>query len=114
MKPAASDHSWELTDSVYSATAAEAKKLKSNHFKFILSGEKKSFIEKLPKQFNRDFDYYLEVESNKLFRSVYKPVREMSDFKLIKLIKEELQVVLTNEEKYEKCVKSVKKQNKKR
>ena len=149
-KPA-TDHSWALTDSVYGATQAEAKKLKSNNFKFFASGGREAFVEKLPSQFNKKFDYYLGIQASKLFGHTYKPVEEVSDFKLMRLIKEELQVVLTNEEaaemfgediledlevldeeennpwaictasvgredkeKYEKCVKSVKKQNKER
>jgi len=149
-KPA-TDHSWALTDSVYGATEAEARKLKSNYFEFVLSGGKKAFVEKLPSQFNKKFDYYLRIQADKLFQDVYLAEMKVSDFKLMELIKEELQVVLTNEEaaemfgediledlevldeeennpwaictdsvgredkeKYEKCVKSVKKQNKER
>ena len=147
----ATDHSWALTNSVYAATEAEAKKLKSNNFKFILSGEKKAFVEKLPSQFSKNFDYYLEIEANRLFQDAYLNEMQVSDFKLMRLIREELQVILTNEEaaemfgediledlevldeeennpwaictasvgredkeKYEKCVMSVKKQNKER
>ena len=96
-KPA-TDHSWALTNSVYAATQAEAKKLKSNNFKFILSGEKNAFVEKLPTQFNKNFDYYLEIQATKLFQDAYLAEMEVSDFKLMRLIREELQVILTNEE----------------
>ena len=94
----ATDHSWALTNSVYAATEAEAKKLKSNNFKFILSGEKKAFVEKLPSQFSKNFDYYLEIEANRLFQDAYLNEMQVSDFKLMRLIREELQVILTNEE----------------
>ena len=96
-KPA-TDHSWALTDSVYGATEAEARKLKSNYFEFVLSGGKKAFVEKLPSQFNKKFDYYLRIQADKLFQDAYLAEMKVSDFKLMELIKEELQVVLTNEE----------------
>ena len=101
-KPA-TDHSWALTDSVYAATQAEAKKLRNNNFKFYASGGRKAFVEKIPprigwdgKEQKLDFMDFLDLQANELFHRVYK--EEVSDFKLMRLIKEELQVVLTNEE----------------
>ena len=102
-KPA-TDHSWALTDSVYAATQAEAKKLRNNNFKFYASGGRKAFVEKIPPRIDwitgaekkLDFIEFLDLQANELFHRVYK--EEVSDFKLMRLIKEELQVVLTNEE----------------
>lgn len=146
-KPA-TDHSWQLTDSVYNDVEKIHNQLKKNHFIFLTSYEYQVFVERLPKQLNKSLAAYLRLMSGRLFSREYMKVTGLNESRIQQIINEELQVVLTNEEaaemfgddileildeeennpwaictasvgrenkdKYEKCVMSVKKQNKER
>ena len=96
----ATNHSWELTQSVYNDTEKYYKQLKVNHFTFLTSYEYQRFVNQLPDQLNKSFDGYLRLMGGRLFNREYRrglglPI---SESRIQQIINEELQVILTNEE----------------
>ena len=103
MVGAATDHSWELIPDEYNKMSQVVKKLLSNH---------KRYISQLDKENQKKSISYLSNQSGKLFGREYSKASAAKDINKINtesdfinsllnfesMIKEELQVILTNEE----------------
>ena len=103
MVGAASDHSWELIPNEYSKMSQVVKKLLNNHNRYI---------SELDKESQKNSISYLSNQSGKLFGREYSKASAAKDINKINtesdfinsllnfesMIKEELQVILTNEE----------------
>jgi len=92
MVGAASDHSWELIPDEYNKMSQVVKKLLSNHNRYLSQLDKESQKKSIS---------YLSNQSGKLFGREYSKASAAKDINKINIedmIKEELQVILTNEE----------------